>query len=301
MPGATMHADEIDIDVPLVRRLIGTQFPRWAHLPITPVPGTGTDNAMYRLGHDLAVRLPRVARAAHQVDKDHRWLPRLAPLLPLPVPVPVGRGLPGEGYPVPWSVYRWLDGHDAAARPVKDLHRVAVDLGRFVAALRGIDTAGGPAAFRGGPLSARDADVRAAVRDLPAAEAGAAATAAWESALAAPAWPGPPVWVHSDLLPGNLLVRAGRLAAVLDFGGAGVGDPAGDLLPAWTMLTAGTRPVFRAAAGTAGGDDATWARGRGWALCFGLTAWQYYRDSNPVLARTGRRAVAEVLASPPGD
>ncbi|CAL9430320.1 hypothetical protein SUDANB37_02049 [Streptomyces sp. enrichment culture] len=290
-----MHDDELDIDADLVGRLIAARFPRWADLPVTRVPSAGTDNAMYRLGDDLVVRLPRVPGAARQVAKEQRWLPRLAPHLPLAVPVPVGRGEPGEGFPLPWSVLRRLDGADAYDEPLTDLEGAAESLGRFVRALRGVDATDGPPAFRGGPVHGRDADVRAAIQDLGADGTvdGDAATDAWEAVLRLPQWEGDPVWLHGDLLPGNLLGRGGTLSAVIDFGGLGVGDPACDLMPAWTVLTAGTREVFRAAADV---DDATWARGRGWALCFGLTAEHCYRVRNLVLAAVGHRAAAEALA-----
>ncbi|MFI2370812.1 aminoglycoside phosphotransferase family protein [Streptomyces sp. NPDC018833] len=295
MSSVKMHADEVDIDKSLVGRLVAAQFPRWAHLPVTKVPSAGTDNAMYRLGSDLVVRLPRIPDAARQVDKEQRWLPFLAPHLPLAVPVPLGKGVPGEGYELPWSVYRWLDGANAFDEPVADVAETAMELGRFGAALRTVDAAGGPASFRGGPVRTRDDEVRAAIRDLGAdgtvdAEA---ATAAWEEVLRLPQWTGDPVWVHSDLLPGNLLVRAGRLSAVIDFGCVGVGDPACDMMAAWTLLTAGTRDLFREAAEV---DDATWARGRGWALSWGLVTEHYYRVKNPVLATVGRRALREALA-----
>ncbi|GAA4893022.1 aminoglycoside phosphotransferase family protein [Streptomyces coeruleoprunus] len=291
-----MHADELDIDEVLVERLIAAQFPRWAGLPVVKVPSSGTDNAMYRLGDDMVVRLPRVPGAAGQVGKEGRWLPRLAPELPLDVPVPLAAGVPGEGFPLPWSVQRWLDGADVVDAPV-DLRDAAVRLGLFVAALRRADATGGPPSFRGGPVADGDAEVRDAIRDLAGDGTvdGDLATAAWEDVLKLPQWEGAPVWVHSDLLPGNLLAVDGRLSAVIDFGCLGVGDPACDMLPAWTLLTADTRGPFREAAGV---DDATWARGRGWALRWGLTADHYYRvlhPTNPVLAAVGRRTAAEAL------
>jgi aminoglycoside phosphotransferase (APT) family kinase protein len=255
---------------------------------------------MYRLGADMAVRLPRIPSAAGNVDTEQRWLPRLAPVLPLAIPVPLGKGVPAEGFPYPWSVYRWLDGENVLDAPIVELSRAAAQLGRFVAALRRFDGTGGPPSFRGGPIAARDGDVRAAIRDL--GEDGIvdrdAATAAWRTATAAAAWDGPPVWVHADLHPANLLSRHGRLAAVLDFGGLGIGDPACDMLPAWTLLTASTRDVFRAQAQV---DDATWRRGRGWGLYFGLGALHVYRVTNPVLAAIGRHAVTEAIAVQDGD
>ncbi|MFE9607445.1 aminoglycoside phosphotransferase family protein [Streptomyces sp. NPDC006012] len=300
MPGAKMHDDELDVDGPLVRRLIAGQFPEWAGLPVTAVPSAGTDHVMFRLGDDMAVRLPRRPGSAGQVAKEQRWLPRLAPDLPLAVPVPLGLGAPAPGYDHPWSVLRWLAGRDAHTAPFAELGSTAVELGRFVAALRKTDATGGPVSWRGGPVAANDRHVRAAIRDLGAAGTvdPAAATALWEEVVRLPQWDGDPVWLHGDLLPGNLLTEAGRLTAVIDFGGLGVGDPAADTLAAWALLTASTRDLFREASGT---DATTWARGRGWALCFGLMAEHYYRRTNPVLAAVARRTTAEALADHAAD
>jgi aminoglycoside phosphotransferase (APT) family kinase protein len=293
-----MHVDEVDTDVSLVRRLLAAQCPQWADLPIEPVPSAGTDNAIYRLGDDMAVRLPRIPGATGQVDKEQRWLPTLAPLLPLAIPVPLAKGAPGEGYPWHWSVYRWLEGENATIEPIADPRQAATQLAQFLAALQRIDPAGGPPpgahnSFRGVPLSMRDAGTRAAIASLDGVLDTGAVTAAWDAALQAPAWHGSPVWIHGDLLPLNLLVERGRLSAVIDFGCLGVGDPACDLQVAWNLLSAQTRDVFRAALQV---DDATWARGRGWALSVGLIAIPYYQSTNPVLAGIGRRAIAEVLA-----
>ncbi|WP_327000959.1 aminoglycoside phosphotransferase family protein [Dactylosporangium sp. NBC_01737] len=275
--------------------LVAAQFPQWADRPVVRIASTGTDNVMFRLGGDLVVRLPRTAGMAWQVDTEQRWLPHVAPHLPLPVPVPLGRGVPDERFPLPWSVFGWLDGDNALDAPLAGRRDAARVLGGFVTALRGVEATGAPRSFRGGPLLARDTDVRAAIRDL-AADAtvdGDAATGAWEAALAAAPWVGAPTWLHGDLMPGNLLTRDGRLTAVIDFGGLGTGDPAGDLIPAWYVFDDAGRDVFRAAADV---DDATWARGRGWALCLGLGAAHQFRDTNPVLAAAGRRAVSQVLA-----
>ncbi|SQD97307.1 MULTISPECIES: aminoglycoside phosphotransferase family protein [unclassified Parafrankia] len=295
-----MHASEVVVDTSLVGRLIAAQFPEWAGLPLEPVRSAGTDNAIYRLGVDLAVRLPRIPAAAGQVDKEHRWLPQLAPLLPLDIPVPLGTGTPGEGYPWPWSVHRWLEGEDLLAEPAVDLHRMAIELGNFVAALQQVDPTGGPPPgthnfFRGAPLARRDAATRAAIHSLRATLDTAAATAAWDTAVHAPRWQGTPVWIHGDLLPGNLLTRGGRLHAVIDFGGLGVGDPACDVMAAWTLLSTESREAFRS---TIGADDATWARGRGWALSFGLIALPYYQDSNPTLAHIARHTIDEAITDP---
>ena len=297
-PARKMHPDELDIDAALVGRLVAERFPQWAGLPVQEVVSAGTENAMYRLGDDMVVRLPRRPDGTREVDKEQRWLPRLAPHLPLAVPVPLAKGEPGEGYALPWGVFRWLDGDNVYDAPLgggTELADAAVELGRFVAALRKVDATGGPPSWRGGPLAGDDDHVRAAIRGLGADGAldGVAATAAWEAALRLPQWDGDPVWLHGDLLPGNLLVQGGRLSAVIDFGGLGVGDPAADTLAAWAVFDAGTRGLFREAADV---DDATWGRGRGWALCFGLVAEHHYRVTNPVLAAVGHRAVTEALA-----
>lgn len=302
MVAGRMHEDEVETDVSLVRRLLAAQFPRWADLPIEPVPSAGTDNALYRLGDDMAVRLPRIHWATGQAEKEHRWLPRLAPHLRLAIPVPLAMGKPAEGYPWVWSVCPWLEGEDATTARITDLRRAAADLARFVAALHRIDPAGGPPAGehnfgRGMPLRTRDADTRAAIASLDGMLDADAVTAAWDTALQAPAWDGPPVWVHGDLAPGNLLVQRGRLGAVIDFGGLGVGDPACDLMVAWNLFSGESRGVFREALAV---DEAMWARGRGWALSVALIFIPYYLQTNPVGVEVARRTIDEVLADHKG-
>jgi aminoglycoside phosphotransferase (APT) family kinase protein len=229
---------ELDIDVGLVRRLLAAQFPRWAELPIEPVTSAGTVNALYRLGDDMALRLPRVEWAVEDVDRERRWLPRLAPLLPVAIPVVLGKGVPAQGYPWPWSVYRWLDGENPTIERVADPAQLAADLAAFVTALHRIQPADGPPSYRGVPLATQDGATRVAIAQLRRVIDTDAASAAWDAALRAPEWPDPPVWVHADLMPGNLLVRDGRLSAVIDFGTVGVGDPACDLVVAWYLLPA---------------------------------------------------------------
>jgi aminoglycoside phosphotransferase (APT) family kinase protein len=297
-----MHAGEADIDAALVRRLVDAQFPQWAGLPLEAVKSAGTDNAIYRLGGELAVRLPRIARAAGQVEKEQAWLPRLAPRLPLPVPVPVAMGVPGEGYSWRWSVCRWLPGENAVAAPVRDLDRAATELAGFIAALQAVDATGGPApgqhnSGRGVPLAERDRMVRAALARLHGIVDVAAVTREWEAALAAPVWARPGVWLHGDIHPGNLLTVDGRISAVIDFGCLGVGDPACEMIAAWMVLTSASRRIFRTALAV---DDATWARGRGWALSMAVVALPYYLDTNPTLVGLARRAIAELVADPGG-
>ena len=281
------------IDEPLVRRLLRGQFPQWSRLAVRPVESAGWDNVIYRLGTDLAVRLPRRRIGADQTAKEHQWLPVLGPQLPLAVPVPVGKGVPGERYPWHWTVCGWLPGEIAALTPVADMSRVAMSLAQFIRALQAIDSAGGPVcAFRGGTLADRDPVSQAAVAALRGSFDVRPVLEAWDAAVAEPPWTGPPVWMHGDLHPANLLVSNGGLAGVIDFGLLGVGDPACDLMVAWTYLSANARQVFRDVLAV---DDPTWARGRGWALHVGLIAAAYSAD-NPVLGNTGRSTIREVLA-----
>jgi aminoglycoside phosphotransferase (APT) family kinase protein len=299
MPAEKMHADEVDTDAALVGRLLAEQFPHWADLPIEPVRPFGTDNALYRLGDDMVVRLPRRERTSGTLEKERLWLPRLAPLLPLAVPVPLAEGLPAEGYPFPWSVYGWLTGENATIERITDRSQLATDLAQFVAALQRIDPTGGPAPgehnfFRGVPLGMRDEGTRAAIASLSGRIDAGAVTVAWDEALQAPEWERPPVWIHGDLDARNLLVEEGRLSGVIDWGGLGVGDPACDVMIAWKVLSADTRDIFRTALSV---DEATWARSRGWALSQALIALSYYTlETNPVLVREAHRWLAEVLA-----
>jgi aminoglycoside phosphotransferase (APT) family kinase protein len=288
-----MHADELDIDASLVRRMLARQFPEWGELPIEPVESAGTENAIFRLGRELTARLPRRPHSAAPLENAHRWVPLLAPRLPLAAPLPVALGEADEEFPVRWSVQRWLDGAPATPETLNDLGRAAVDLAGFIRALRRIDVDGGPRSARGRPLAALDEGVREAIGALRAKVDTDAVTGAWEAALAVPEWSGPPRWFHGDLYDGNLLAVGGRLAGVLDFGAAGVGDPACDLIVAWSLFSGDTRAVFRDALGV---DDAMWARGRGWALAVALNALPYYADTNPVMVANSTRRVSEVLA-----
>jgi aminoglycoside phosphotransferase (APT) family kinase protein len=294
-------AQYLAIDVSLVERLIARQFPQWADLPLRPVASGGTDNSLFRLGEDMVVRLPRVDWAAELARTEAAWLPRLGPALPLPTPQPLAVGTPAEGYPWTWTVCRWLEGADAYSRPITDLLHAAEALAGFLKALWAIDTTGGPRSgagnhFRGVRLTHLDAGVRDSLTQLDGEIDLAATTAAWEQALATPTHPGPRVWLHGDLLPGNLLTRDGRLSAVIDFGLLGVGDPAADLIVAWSVLDAATRPAFRAALGV---DDTTWERGRGWAIRNAVGALAFYRHTNPTLTAISRRMLAEALHEGP--
>ncbi|WP_405983280.1 aminoglycoside phosphotransferase family protein [Streptomyces sp. NBC_00158] len=291
-----MHADEAHTDENLVRELLRGQFPQWAGLPVRRLESGGTVNAIYRVGTELTVRLPLTAGGAGTLEREAHWLPRIAPLVPVPVPEVLGLGEAAEGYPWGWAVHRWIEGEVLVEGRAPDPGRLARDLAGFVTALRGADLGAGPRAHRGRPLAAADAETRAAIealRDSDEPFDAGAALAAWEEALAAPGWSGEPRWIHSDLMPGNLLGADGRLAAVIDFGTAGLGDPAVDLIPAWNLLPADARQVFR---GAVDADDASWARGRGWALSMALIQLPYYRKTNPVISANARYVIRQVLA-----
>lgn len=293
MCAAKMRPDEVDLDAPLVSRLVAAQFPRWAGLPVRRLASSGTENAMFRLGADKVVRLPRHPDAVESVAHEQRWLARLGPRLSVATPVPLEQGGPGEGFAWPWSVYGWLDGRNPVAGAVEQPEALATDLAAFVTALRGIEAQGGPPNDRGVPLAERDAPTRDALAQLDGRIDTVAVTALWEEALRAPGRTEPPVWTHGDLSPGNVLVEGGRLSAVIDFGGVGVGDPAVDLIVAWNLLPASVRGVFREAVGA---DDAEWARGRGWALSISLIQLPYYWETNPPLAENSRYVIREILA-----
>jgi aminoglycoside phosphotransferase (APT) family kinase protein len=287
-----MHADEVQTDEGLVRQLLATQLPDWASLPLERVPSSGTDNALYRLGDDKVVRLPRIDWAVAGLERELEWLPRLAPLLPVAIPVPLAAGAPGDGYPWPWAVYRWLDGENPRSGRVEAHESLARELAELIRSFRRIDLAG-PPTRRGVPLVQQDDAVRAALRALHGEIDVAAATSAWGVSLRAPDWAGPPIWLHGDLLPGNLLCRDGNLSGVLDFGLVGMGDPACDLIAAWAVLPFSAREIFREELYV---DDATWARGRGWALSIALIALPYYKDTNPGFADVARHLIRETLA-----
>jgi aminoglycoside phosphotransferase (APT) family kinase protein len=245
----------------------------------------------------MAVRLPSGPWYALQVAKEQKWLPRLAPLLPLPIPVPLAMGLPAEGYPWHWSVYRWLEGETASSERIADLRQFATELAQFLVALQRIDATGGPIPgrhnfFRGGLLTVYDAETRQAIAALDGKIDTDAASEVWEVALKA-TWHGSPVWFHGDVAAGNLLVKEGRLSAVIDFGTSGVGDPSCDLAIAWTLFEGESRDAFRAALQL---DDATWARGRGWTLWKALITLAEHIDTNPLEAGRARRVIDEVLA-----
>jgi aminoglycoside phosphotransferase (APT) family kinase protein len=289
--------DRSSIDVALARRLVDRQFPQWSALPVTEVEVDGWDNRTFRLGAELTVRLPSGGWYAKQVDKEQRWLPVLAPQLPLPIPTPMAKGAPDAGFPYPWSVYRWLDGELASRAHIDDLSEFATTLAGFLNALRSADATGGPPPgehnfFRGGPLATYEQEALEAIDRLGDEVPREAVLRAWDDAMST-TWDRDPVWLHGDVAVGNLLVRDGRLAAVLDFGSSGVGDPACDLVIAWTFLSGASRERFRAELGL---DAATWSRGRGWALWKALITLVGHLERDSPGAAAPRRDIEQVLA-----
>ncbi len=250
MSDANIDFPNLVIEEALVRGLVYAQFPHWSHLPIRPVAAGGWNNKTFHLGDHMLVRLPSAAGYAAQVEKEQRWLPVLAPLLPLPIPTPLAIGTPANGYPWKWSIYGWIDGEVALPERIIDQCDFATGLAQFLVALQGIDTVNGPAFglhnfYRGGPLLTYDVQTRQAIAMLKDKVDVDATTEIWNAALNA-TWHGKPVWVHGDVSLGNLLVREGRLSAVIDFGILGVGDPACDLAIAWTLFQGDSREAFRA-------------------------------------------------------
>lgn len=255
------------IDEQLVRRLVDAQFPQWRGRSIRQVVPGGWDNRTFRLGDDLLVRLPSADGYAAAVAKEQRWLPVIARAVPVAVPVPVAQGTPTGEFDRPWSVYRWIEGTPVGGASDVDLTALAVDLGGFLTALSSVETKDAPHAgphsfWRGAHPRVYDDDVQRCLAQLDGTIDTAKAREVWAAALNTEI-ASQPVWFHGDVAPGNLLLRGGRLCAVIDFGTSGVGDPACDLAIAWTMFDDPVRHVFRDAVR---GDAGMWARGRGWAL-----------------------------------
>lgn len=296
MTAPRMHEDEVPTDEGLVRRLLRAQFPAWADLPIAPPLKVGTDNAIFRLGADMSVRLPRIDPEG-QVGKVDAWLPRLGPHLPLRTPEPLAAGEPGEGFPFPWTVHSWLAGRTVSYERLADPVRAAESLAAFLVALQAVDSTGGPTpgasgSDRGAALATRDERVRVCVDQLGDLIDRRRVLAAWEAALAAPEYEDPPVWVHGDLSPGNLIERDGEIDGVIDFGCMAIGDPACDLIVARNLLRGESRSVFRRATGV---DEATWLRGAGWGLSVALIALPYYLETNPAIVASSWSVLHEVL------
>jgi aminoglycoside phosphotransferase (APT) family kinase protein len=292
-----MHADEVETDPSLVQRLVAGQFPRWADLPIEPVFPLGTDNANYRLGDDKLVRLPRQSSKVAALERELELLPRLGASLPLATPEPLGRGDPAEGFPFPWAVYTWLEGENVSVGKIRDPQRAAAQLAEVILAVRALDATDAPLGLRRDTLRALDDWVHMGAAKLDARYDSERLLAAWEETLDVPGWDGPPTWCHCDLDLRNIVFLDGRPSAVLDWGGAGLGDPASDGATAWKVLPAEARPVFWKVLGA---DDTEIARARGWTLMQCAGALSYYTPgNNPALFHEAERWLTELLGSAP--
>jgi len=295
-----MHPNEVRATADQVRALLREQCPQWADLPVRPLPDDveGTDHVLFFIGDDLVARMPKIASSVEQTDSDARWLPVVAPHLPVAVPVPCHVGEPGAGFPWRWSVAPWITGHTPPRLGSDDVS-LALEVAAFARALHSVDADDGPRkppGTRGSALAHIDPAVREALSRLVGHDDGfdlAAAQTAWDVCCAAPDWDRPPVWIHGDLQPGNLIVREGRLAAVVDFGAFGIGDPAPDVAPALWTFTGEARRAYRTAMAC---DDAMWLRACGWALGPSLTGIDYYRTTFPRMAEHGRQMVRAVIA-----
>jgi aminoglycoside phosphotransferase (APT) family kinase protein len=298
--GERLHADEVEVDEELLQRLLADQHPDLADLEVRRIPSTGTDHAVFRLGDRLVVRMPRIGWAEQQVERERVWLPELAPALPVAIPTPVAVGQPGRGYPFRWLVSPWIEGRDLlavlAGGDELDQPDLARSLAAFLRALQSIDGDGGPVpGKRGRQLGAHDDRVRRGIAGLADEIDAERALELWAAALAAPPWAGPPVWVHGDLLPGNVVVHGGRLASVIDWSATGVGDPACELMVAWSLAD-DARMVLR---GELDVDDATWTRARGWVIEQAVAFIPYYERTLPEAVAHTRGRLAACLADRP--
>ena len=292
-----LHEGEIEADESSVRQLISDQFPQWTELKLKPVQSEGTSNVLYRIGDKLIARFPRTQGAAEQVQKELAWLPILERHLPLRIPTPVAQGSPSQCFPRIWSVYQWLEGNAYPNSSEIAEPEFAKDLAKFVRCLQNIDSSGGPPPgshnfYRGAPLRSRNGQTQEAIKSLSGRIDEKAVTDAWDAAVLA-AEDTDPTWIHGDLLPGNLLFDKGRLIGVIDFGGLGVGDPACDLMPAWSFLSPKARQIFRECLEV---QPSTWIRGRGWALSQALVFVPYYLGKRPLGVSNALRVINEIVA-----
>jgi len=288
-----MHIDEVDINPELIKDLLQEQFPKWENQPLQLMHPEGTDNAMYRLGNDKLIRLPRTEGSSLNIEKELTWLPKLGPKLPISIPSIIGRGMANKNYPFPWLICEWLEGSNPDQEGMIDEQKAATDLAFFVKAMQQVPTVEGPNCSRGQPLNTREKEVLQSIPLLKELYDTNLLKELWESASSAPHWKRDPVWIHGDLHAGNLLAMEKKIVGVVDWGLAGIGDPACDMIVAWTLLCQQSREIFRSLVQP---DDHTWSRGRGWALFLGIVGYPYYRDTNPIFAGIAKRALDQVIA-----
>ncbi|WP_172622874.1 aminoglycoside phosphotransferase family protein [Aquicella siphonis] len=291
-----MHEKELEIDEYLVHALLEAQCPHWANLPLTSVSSSGTDHALYRLGDEYIVRLPRIewipGSLIKSINKEYEWVPKIARFLKIPISEPVFKGNPDKFYPWPWTITRWNKGHNPDFEIESEYEQLAEDIACFLNDMHGIKLTNGPVSRRGIPLKELDVETRKAIGELEGKIDTYFIASLWRQLLNVPSWNKTLVWLHGDLLPGNILVQNNRLSAVIDFTDVGIGDPACDLIIAWSLFNPNSRQIFKENLKHV--DDDTWERGRGWALSIALIMLPYYIHSNPVLTALARRMIKNV-------
>lgn len=292
-----MHENEHEVDEQLVRDLIQSQCPQWSELPLKSVASSGTDNALFRLGSEYIVRLPRIewgeGSANKSTNKEYEWLPKIARFLRTSISEPIFKGNANESYPWQWIVAKWNEGYNPEFEKENEYAELAKDLAIFLNDLHRIKLSNGPTSRRGVSLKEVDAETKKAIGELTEELDTQSVTLLWNLLSNTPAWNQNPVWVHGDFLPGNILIQNNRLSAVIDFTDVGMGDPACDLIVAWALLNAQSRKTFRENLENI--DDDTWQRGRGWALSIALIMLPYYKNTNPTLGSLARRMIKSVL------
>jgi len=290
----TLHANEYHITKELVISLLESQCSQWAELPLEPIKSAGTDNALLRLGQNLVVRLPKIDWATNSIHKECVWIPQFAKHLNMPLSEPVFEGKADANYPWPWMIVKWNEGENPGFEKENEYETLAVDLAQFINQLHDIPLSDGPPSRRGTPLSSVDVETRVAIAALKDEIDVDVMTELWDSLSQLPEWTQKPVWVHGDLLPGNILVKNNRLSAVIDFSDVGVGDPATDLIIAWSLLNKNSRKLFRKNLKKI--DDITWERGKGRALSIALIILPYYKNTNPILTTIARNIIRQILS-----
>lgn len=288
-----MHENEFDIDENLVRSLLSSQCPQWANLPIKAVPSSGTGNALFRLGDEYVMRLPRLDGAFANITKEYEWVPKIAELVNTPLSEPFFKGQPNHDYPSIWTIVKWNEGYNPDFEQEHEYASLAKELACFLNELHDIKLANGPLSRRGIALKELDAETSQAIRALQGEIDGPLITTLWNKLSNTPSWHKDPVWIHGDLLPGNILIQKNLLSAVIDFSDVGIGDPACDCIIAWSLLNANSRKIFKESLNNM--DDHTWERGRGWALSIALIILPYYKHTNPVFVRLAKRMIEQVL------
>ena len=290
--------DKLEITSQIVSSLIAEQFPQFSHLPIRPVDHGGNDNRTFHLGTEMSIRLPSSEEYVRQVKKEQEWLPKIAPHLPLPIPQPIAMGMPSESYPLNWSIYKWLAGESPNNLELGDtyLETIAAQLANFLSEFHKYDAAGAPAPglhnwWRAAHTSIYDAQTRMLIEQLKDLVDADKATSLWQRAISSK-WNKDPVWVHGDVASGNLLVKNNKLAAVIDFGCMGIGDPACDLTIAWTFFRGKSREIFKANLQL---DEETWARARGWAMWKALFEISELKDKSGVGLMKQRQIINAVM------